>query len=174
MTAESLAQRLQARRVGAGRWSAKCPAHDDRSPSLSLCEGLHGRILLHCFAGCRLKSILDALGLTERDLFADPRATSAEVVPGGYRPDLRLAVRREGERSRALADQHREWSRLVEALGVRLAEMSDDHVDGPGLTALFHVVLGKLRLAEEQLEAEEIRRFHERLIRFQQRLSGGR
>ncbi len=48
-----------------GRWSpdgglCKCPAHEDRSPSLSVRPG-RSRLLLHCFAGCRASGILKAL-----------------------------------------------------------------------------------------------------------------
>jgi len=50
-------------------WSAKCPAHDDRNPSLSVGVGADGRALLTCHAGCSLDAIVSALGLTQRDLF---------------------------------------------------------------------------------------------------------
>ena len=48
-----------------GRWSAKggmcrCPAHDDRTPSLSVRPG-RTRLLLHCFAGCDTTDVLRAL-----------------------------------------------------------------------------------------------------------------
>jgi hypothetical protein len=36
---------------GTGRWYAKCPAHDDKSPSLSIATGNDGRLLVKCFAG---------------------------------------------------------------------------------------------------------------------------
>jgi hypothetical protein len=48
---------------------ARCPAHDDHDPSLSVTEGGDGRVLLHCFAGCEIGAILAALGLTVVDLF---------------------------------------------------------------------------------------------------------
>ena len=49
-----------------GKWSgnqgaACCPAHADRTPSLSLADGADGRLLLHCHAGCEFREILDAL-----------------------------------------------------------------------------------------------------------------
>lgn len=48
-----------------GRWSprggmCRCPAHDDRRPSLSVRVG-RSRLLLHCFAGCTASEILRAL-----------------------------------------------------------------------------------------------------------------
>lgn len=50
-------------------WMACCPAHEDRSPSLSINEGDDGRVLLKCFAGCGNDAITDALGLETKDLF---------------------------------------------------------------------------------------------------------
>ena len=69
LTAADLARRLHARRCGKG-WSAKCPNHHDRRPSLSICEGRDGRTLLHCFAGCRTDDILRVLGADWTALFA--------------------------------------------------------------------------------------------------------
>jgi hypothetical protein len=48
-----------------GRWTpgggmCRCPAHDDRAPSLSVRPG-RVRLLLHCFAGCDASDVLRAL-----------------------------------------------------------------------------------------------------------------
>ena len=48
---------------------AKCPAHKDRRPSLTIGTGDDGRVLLKCFAGCTTAAIVEALGLTMADLF---------------------------------------------------------------------------------------------------------
>jgi hypothetical protein len=50
-------------------FTACCPAHDDRNPSLSVHVGEDGRILVHCFAGCSPERVVEACGLTMRDLF---------------------------------------------------------------------------------------------------------
>ena len=50
---------------------ACCPAHDDKSPSLSIRELDDGRILIHCFAGCSVEEVLSAVGLTFDDLFPE-------------------------------------------------------------------------------------------------------
>lgn len=55
--------------VGDQQWQALCPAHDDKTPSLSVSTGADGKILLYCHAGCELTDILQALGLEEKDLF---------------------------------------------------------------------------------------------------------
>ena len=57
--AEVLA-RLEGVRCEHGYYVAKCPCHDDRRASLSIREE-NGRLLLHCFAGCRFEAIIEAL-----------------------------------------------------------------------------------------------------------------
>ncbi len=49
-----------------GRWSgsagiARCPAHDDHEPSLSVRDGDDGRLLTHCFSGCSAEAVWAAL-----------------------------------------------------------------------------------------------------------------
>ena len=44
-------------------YMARCPAHEDRSPSLSVKLCADGRVLIHCFAGCDIDDICDSLGL---------------------------------------------------------------------------------------------------------------
>ena len=52
-----------------GGYLARCPAHKDHAPSMSIGEGDDGRILLHCWAGCETSDIVAALGLRWSDLF---------------------------------------------------------------------------------------------------------
>ena len=48
--------------------NVKCPAHEDREPSLSLSVGNEGRTILYCHAGCPPDSVLAAAGLTWGDI----------------------------------------------------------------------------------------------------------
>jgi putative DNA primase/helicase len=59
MTAAAIAQNLRGRKSGAG-WSACCPAHKDRTPSLSL-RDVDGKVLVHCHAGCEQTAVVEAL-----------------------------------------------------------------------------------------------------------------
>jgi len=59
MTAASIATALHGRRSGRG-WMARCPAHQDRSPSLRITD-CDGKLLVHCYAGCTQDSVIDAL-----------------------------------------------------------------------------------------------------------------
>ncbi len=59
MTADTLIHALEARRCGSC-WMARCPAHDDRNPSLSIREA-DGKVFVHCHAGCSQHAVIDAL-----------------------------------------------------------------------------------------------------------------
>lgn len=62
------------KRSGAG-WLAKCPAHPDNNPSLSITDDTtDGRVLLNCHAGCDIDAVLSALGMDAGELFP-PSAT---------------------------------------------------------------------------------------------------
>lgn len=72
-TAAKILDRLErVKTTGHGRWLARCPAHEDASPSLSIRELDDGRVLLHDFAGCSTEDVLGALGLTLSNLFEKP------------------------------------------------------------------------------------------------------
>jgi AAA domain-containing protein len=65
---QNIVDRLQAKPNGNG-WTARCPAHEDRTPSLTISEGAAGRVLIHCHAGCTSENVLAAIGLKQADLF---------------------------------------------------------------------------------------------------------
>ena len=70
-----------------------CPAHDDRNnPSLSL-KAENGRLLLHCFAGCKPEDIVSKVGIGMQELFAEggggssiPLNTPARLHATGENP----------------------------------------------------------------------------------------
>ncbi len=63
-------------------WSARCPAHDDRNPSLSISLTDDACILVKCHAGCTTDAVVDAVGWTIADLF-DRRGNRAVTKPEG-------------------------------------------------------------------------------------------
>lgn len=79
-----------------GSWVACCPAHEDRSPSLSVKELGDGRILLHCFGGCGTDAVLGVLGLEMGDLF--PKSLDMHLAPtrGFTAADALRCLAREG------------------------------------------------------------------------------
>lgn len=62
MTLDEVLSRLERPRRCAGGWVARCPAHDDHDPSLSIREGDNGKVLLKCHRGCDYARIRAALG----------------------------------------------------------------------------------------------------------------
>ncbi len=66
------------RETGSGQYSCRCPSHEDKSASLGIKEGDEGRILLNCFAGCDVKSILNSVGLDWKDILPNNQLYQAE------------------------------------------------------------------------------------------------
>jgi hypothetical protein len=86
MSAAALLDRLDGvRQTAPDRWVAKCPAHEDRSPSLSIREIDDGKTLLQCFAGCSALDVLDSVGLDWGALFPEgghkPAQPSRSTIP---------------------------------------------------------------------------------------------
>lgn len=95
---DKLLSRLdKVRSTDEGKWTACCPAHEDRSPSLSIRETSDGTVLVKCWTGCGAAEIVSAVGLTLADLFPEPPENPHS--PGQRRPWRDAA----GEAFRALA-----------------------------------------------------------------------
>ena len=61
---------------GNGKWMARCPAHDDANPSLSIAEGRDTNVVVHCFASCTFDEVRQALSMT-----GGPRLDSKPLPP---------------------------------------------------------------------------------------------
>jgi hypothetical protein len=155
MTAAELADHLHARRVGSGRWQARCPAHDDGTPSLSLREGRAGRTVLCCHAGCSLTSILTASGLHLRDLFDGPPLSPAQArQAAAERRKREQQEQQQRDVRRAARDIVWKWESIVNELGARLARTPDDEPDD-ALTVLFHQAMNRLHEGEMKATSDE-------------------
>jgi DNA primase len=80
MTADAIARSLEARRSGS-EWMAKCPAHDDRNPSLSIRQS-KGKALVHCHAGCKQRDVIEAL--KARGLWESEKRDPARRIVATY------------------------------------------------------------------------------------------
>lgn len=60
MNAADIAKGLQKGRKTAKGWTACCPAHEDRNPSLSLTDA-GDKVLVRCFGGCEQTAVVEAL-----------------------------------------------------------------------------------------------------------------
>ena len=86
---EVILSRLQKVKGKNGSWTACCPAHNDKGPSLAIREADDGRILLHCFAGCETLSVVQALGMDMTDLF--PPDSKRREYPVEGKPRMKPA-----------------------------------------------------------------------------------
>jgi len=86
---ENLISRLDKVKGRNGSWTASCPAHADKGPSLAVRENEDGRILLHCFAGCETANVLGAIGMDMTDLF--PPDSKRQEYPVTGKPAMKPA-----------------------------------------------------------------------------------
>jgi hypothetical protein len=150
VTAETIADMLQARPTGHGRWIARCPAHPDRRPSLSIGQGEDGKVLVRCWTGCSTGDVLRALGLGWCDLFPTTQPVSlAERARIAEERHRREQLQREhAARERDAARQCRLWGAVesrLHAIAIRLPEDSDERLRA---FQLWHQALMNERLAE--------------------------
>jgi hypothetical protein len=78
--AQQLAQALSGRKAGSG-YVARCPAHDDRNPSLSICDSNDGKVLVRCHAGCGQGQVIASL--RTRGLWNDSGPRFLRGIPRG-------------------------------------------------------------------------------------------
>jgi hypothetical protein len=84
VTADVLLSHLEnVKRTGDGRWLARCPAHADSRPSLSVREMPDGVVLVKCWSGCSASEVLGAVGLEMSALFPE------KINVDGTKPERR-------------------------------------------------------------------------------------
>ena len=153
MTAAELASQLGAKRIGKNRWVAKCPAHGDRHPSLSIGIGEKFPVVLKCMsAGCTTKEILDSLGLKWADICGDRPMGSVELRELQQRrseAELTQAFIRSLIRRR-LADAAR-WYEKADLIAKRMLSTPEGRY-GDSLAVEFHESLRKARRAEAKAD----------------------
>ena len=122
VTALQIAQHLNGRKTGRARWMARCPAHDDRKPSLAISEGRTG-VLLACMSHhCDFLDIVRSAGLK-------PLMLRYDYNPNG---DFDRKAYVEAHR-KALAEEIRsrtlrvvDWIKLFCEVGYTEEDMHDD------------------------------------------------
>jgi hypothetical protein len=111
-----------------GQWSARCPAHEDRGPSLSVRETSDKAVLLHCFAGCTVHDITALLGLDMADLYSPrdsrpgepkrpPRLLTTGQALGLLRQEAMLTFVAASNLSRGMTLTDQDRARLLTAVG---------------------------------------------------------
>ncbi|WP_375686546.1 toprim domain-containing protein [Bartonella sp. AC331YNZD] len=140
------------RGVWHGRYgTARCPAHDDRLPSLSISNGNDGRLLLYCYAGCSFREIIQALiriGLLGKQAYAHTLSFSKQFCA-----DLKR-VKQKAERAKAIWQQSQPIKNTLAETYLRMRGITCDlpadlrfhskcpHPSGVTLPALVALVKG--------------------------------
>jgi hypothetical protein len=95
------------RPLGNNRYIALCPAHEDHSRSFTLRQTEDGKLLIHCFAGCRPTDICQALGIRLADLYStsrfqtpDPKAVRRRLAMQGLERWRQAELQRVGQELR--------------------------------------------------------------------------
>jgi len=141
-----LLQRLEGagakpRKSGRG-WLCRCPAHEDRSASLSIAQGEDGRALLRCFAGCSAAEVVNALGIALADLF--------EPKPVDLSP-LGRAQQREAHRQTGWAAALGVLAREAAVVEILAREMVAGHTPSAEDLARVGLAIERISLAREVL-----------------------
>ena len=147
MKAAAIAEMLRARRRGPERWVARCPAHEDRSPSLNIAAGRDGRVLVRCWAGCSTDAIVKAIGLRMADLFEGPPPKgdqARKIAQERIRSESKTRAKRKAHV--AICDRLQKLEAICPSLGMRLALEPDNDK----LAELFHTALDNLRTLEHR------------------------
>lgn len=112
-----LIERLRkVKRTGDGRYVACCPAHNDKTPSMTIREMPDGRILFHCFSGCEPEAILDAIGLKFSDVMPECKGEfKRERSPYSSRDILACVAYEAFVASAIAADGGKDRERLITA-----------------------------------------------------------
>jgi len=123
MSADKLLSRLdRVRQTRPGHWIARCPAHDDRSPSLAIRELEDERVLVHCFGGCSVEQVLADAGLEFDALFPERpiehgkrerRPFNAHDVLECLSNEVRIAAIASGDMQRGITPSKTDHARLL-------------------------------------------------------------
>jgi hypothetical protein len=124
----------------------KCPAHEDKTASLSVSQGENGA-LVHCHAGCPTEQVLSAVGLRLKDLFDIQTDTSRQpVIEYSYLDEdgleLFQQVRFEPKDFRLRHYNGSEWVRSIEGIR-RVLYKLPEVIDAVELGHLVVIVEGE-------------------------------
>ena len=156
--AVAVAESLQARRVGSGRWMARCPRTRPIKASLSVREGREGRLLMHCFAGCTLPAVLEACGLRMNDLFSESSLSTEHVGEAIRRREQLEAEARAGRLQRSkLTNRFHKLDRLTERLAAKMATTTASTPEVNELAKRFHQAVERTRTLGIELWGDEFR-----------------
>jgi hypothetical protein len=169
MTALQVAQHLNAKKIGRNKWTALCPAHEDRKPSLTISEGKTG-VLLSCMSHhCDFLDIVRNAGLKPLMLRYDYNP-NGEFDKKAYaalqaKQEATASVLAQTKRkTRALVGETRCWETVASLLHAHLVH-ARELPEGPAIARLWRKALATARDRHGRLwefwpAAPEIESYH--------------
>lgn len=122
---EQFLSRLQKVRKNGSGFVACCPAHQDKSPSLTIKQETDGKILIHCFAGCGADEVVGAIGMELSDLMPEKPTHHHKRGTSAFNPyDVLAAVRDDMTLALLLAKDMQAGRVLNEAESLTLAKLA--------------------------------------------------
>ncbi len=122
LTAEQIAAALDGKKSGNGHWMARCPAHEERTPSFRISDR-DGRVLVHCFGGCSKESVIEAL--RSRGLWGQPSfKQQREMVQRERKKEFeRLQIQKHILDADRKSGRDKEWTEQDRLAAARLDKM---------------------------------------------------
>lgn len=137
-------------------WKAVCPAHKDKSPSLTVAQGERG-IVMKCHAGCRVENILSKLGLSWDDLFSNSSPAGAGDGPVSYRRALaKWTLSREHKTSLSSRGLSPEWIAAAGYGTISDAVVLDEDDKTPGFEKGRPIITEGLAIPVRSLSGEVV------------------
>lgn len=142
---ERVLEKLNAKRVGSS-WMAHCPAHEDRTASMSLAFE-NGKILYHCHTGCSQESLLEKLSLKPIEIAAydytdEEGKLLYQVVrlePKSFRQRRPNTNGGEGKWTWKIGDVRRVLYKLKEVSQAQIVIVTEGEKDADTISALGYV-----------------------------------
>lgn len=130
------------KKSGHEKWLARCPAHDDHNPSLSIGIGDNGQVLLHCFSGCDFDAIVTALGLEPKDLWPDAGLSPEKLQQARLEARVKALERKQQENERRLdalermarCQDHISYNRLLDRTPAAREWWHGEGIDNESIT----------------------------------------
>jgi len=104
------------------QFNARCPAHDDHSPSLSISLGENGQVLLKCQAGCDFYKIANELKINPQDLTRKQLGSEHDTLVEKKLTDIRARDDAMAIRNTELAGNVEDVRKLTKSVYDKLAE----------------------------------------------------
>lgn len=126
------------RQISDTSYQCFCPTHIDKKASLTISEE-RGKILFHCYAGCRTEDILLEVGLTFQDLEERPRNTWRERLEYGQQKRIEAVYDYRDENGKYLYSKVRFEGKEIRYVTVDQEQDTYQYCKTKGIATLYRL-----------------------------------